>query len=344
MTFPISSHGKHQTIYNLLHFLRNLCLFIFVSTVIFIVTNPYVILDQKDFVSSMQYESAVALGTEQVFYTGNFRSTVPGVYQLLHVFPFLINPLMTMLFLTSFLYLCYAIYKQKNMQFFFLAVFFLILFSSQAILYVKWTRYMMPTLPFIMLTVALGLTALAHPNKQLARLLTMEISILLLLNSLVAFSYFKTAFIDIDSRIFAVLFAQQTIPPDAQILSEPADLGVLPFQEAFPHLNAFNFYDLDENPLNATEEQLQQQIATAQYIILPSQRILQSRMQNPVKYPKAYVFYKTLVNGGLGFKKIYETPCDAFCTIVYLGDPVMWWEQTASVFDHPTVMIFKKEQ
>ena len=343
--FHLSSylHFKHQTILNLLSFLRSICLFIFITTFVFILTNPYFIFAQKDFISSMQYESGVALGTEKVFYTGNFFNTIPGIYQLLHVFPFLINPLMTILFLVSFLYLCYAIYKQKNLQFLLLAVFFLILFSSQAVLFVKWTRYMIPTVPFIGLIIALGLTALNQPNKQLARLLTLDLRILIFLNSVVAFSYFKTAFMDIDSRILGVLFAQQFIPPDAQILSEPADLGVLPFQEAFSHLNAFNFYDLDDNPLNVTESQLQLQVATAQYIILPSQRILQSRLANPTKYPKGYVFYKTLLNGGLGFKKIYETPCDVFCSIVYLGDPVYWWEQTASVFDHPTVMIFKKE-
>jgi hypothetical protein len=323
--------------------LKDVVLFGLISLFIFLITNPYVVLDWKDFISSIQYESGVAFGTETVFYTGNFINTTPGVYQLLHVFPFLINPLMTILFLVSFIYLCFVTFKEKNGQTLLLAVFFLILFSSQAVLYVKWTRYMMPTLPFILLTIALALSALAQPNKQLARLLATEMTILIILNSLVAFSYFKTVFIDIDSRILAVVFAQEVIPPDAQILSEPADLGVLPFQEAFSHLSAFNFYDLDDNPLNTTVMQLQQHVATAQYIILPSQRILQSRLENPAKYPKGYVFYKTLLNGGLGFKKIYETPCDVFCTIVYIGDPFYWWEQTASVFDHPTVMIFKKE-
>ena len=343
--FHLSSYVnfKHETVLNLLSFLRNICLFIFVTTLVFILTNPFVIFAQKDFVSTMNYESSVALGTETVFYTGNFINTTPGIYQLLHVFPFLINPLMTVLFLASFVYLIIQIIKTKNTSYLLLVTFFLLLFISQAVLFVKWTRYMMPTLPFIIISIALALTALEQSNKHLDRLLAIELTILLILNSLVAFSYFKTAFIGIDSRILAVLFAQQVIPPDAPILSEPADLGVLPFQEAFSHLNTFNFYDLDNNSLSATEMQLQQQIATAQYIILPSQRILQSRLENPAKFPKGYVFYKTLLNGGLRFKKIYETPCDVFCSIVYLGNPVYWWEQTASVFDHPTVMIFKKE-
>jgi len=79
------------------------------------------------------------------------------------------------------------------------------------------------------------------------------------------------------------------------------------------------------------------------YIILPSQRILQSRLENPTNFPKGYVFYTSLLNGQLGYHKIYETPCDIFCKITYLNDPVYWWEQTVTVFDRPTVFIFKEE-
>ena len=333
---------RHSGILSLLSFLRNTCLFIFIVSLIYLLTNPYVILDTKDFLSSMHYESSVALGTEPVFYTGNFFDTTPVLYQLLHVFPFLLNPLMTVLFFPAFFYTCYITIKKRNPSYLLLTAFFIFLFIPQAILFVKWTRYMVPTIPFMLLAIALALTALFQTNRNLAVLLKMEISILIILNSLVALSYFKTAFVDLDTRIMAVLLSQRAIPLNAHILSEPADLGVMPFQDAFPHVDTFNFYELDNNSPDATAMLLEQKVASAEYIILPSQRILQSRLANPHHFPKGYVFYKTLLNGSLGFHKIYETPCDVFCTIVYLGDPVYWWEQTASVFDRPTVMIFKK--
>lgn len=344
--FRISDYLKirRSGLLSVLSFLKNTCLFIFITTLVFIITNPYVFLDTTDFLSSMHYESGVALGTEPIFYTGNFLNTTPGIYQFLHVYPFLLNPLMTVLFIPSFFYICYIAIKKRNLNYQLLATFSLLLFLSQAVLFVKWTRYLMPSLPFILLSVALALTTLKQSNKHLARLLSVEITILIILNSLVAFSYFKTAFIDIDTRIEAVLLASQTIPPNARILTEPADLGALPFQEAFSHVDTFNFYELDTNSPDATDMLLQQKVATSQYIVLLSQRILQSRLENPGKFPKGFVFYKTLLNGDLGFKKIYETPCDIFCTITYLGDPVYWWEQTASVFDRPTVMIFKSNQ
>lgn len=321
---------------------KEILLFLFVCSLIYLATNPYFILDGKDFQSSMNYESSVAIGTEPVFYTQNFINTIPGIYQFLHVYPFLLNPLVTALFITVFIYFLYAILRYKNKQFILLVSFYLILFCSQAFLYVKWTRYMLPTMPFIFLMVAIALASLIQKNKNLSSILAIEISILIILNSIVALSYFTTAFVDTDSRIAAVLFAQKTIPVNANILSEPSDLGVVPFQDAFPHIDTFNFYDLDNNSPDATEILLQQKLQTAQYIIIPSQRILQSRIANPNKFPKGYFYYKALFNGSLGYHKIYETPCDILCTITYLGDPVYWWEQTASVFDRPTVFIFKK--
>ena len=61
-------------------FLKILML-IFISFIIFAVFSPYVLLDFKSFLSSMQYESSVALGTLPVFYTGEFFNTIPVLFQ-----------------------------------------------------------------------------------------------------------------------------------------------------------------------------------------------------------------------------------------------------------------------
>ena len=336
--FPNHLDIRRSDLQGFLKFLKYTLLFIIISVIVYVLTNPFVFLDQKDFLSSMNYESGVALGTLPVFYTGTFFNTIPLVYQLFHVYPFLINPLLTILFIPALIYVFFSIFKKKHAQILILASFFLILLFSQAFLFVKWTRYMIPTLPFIYLIIAIAASSFSFEKKQ-KKILISACGIICLI---FAFSYFKTAFINPDTRIDALTFAQHTIPLDAPILSEPADLGIVPFQDAFPHLDSFEFYDLDNNSMDATEAQLQQKISVAQYIVLPSQRLLQPRMLNPTRFPKGYIFYKSLLNGTLGFHKIYETPCDIFCEITYLGDPVYWWEQTVSVFDRPTVFIFKK--
>ena len=317
-----------------IHSAKDILLFALIGIVVYVLTNPYAILDQKDFLSSMNYESSVALGTEPVFYTQNFDNTIPGIYQLFHVYPFLLNPLVTIFFIPAFFYLCYKAIKTRNTKYALLPVFFLLIFLSQAFLFVKWTRYMIPTLPFIYLMIVL-----TFPTKYFQKLL---VGITFLVCIIFAFSYFKTAFIDLDSRIAAVQFAAEAISPNATILSEPSDLGALPFQDAFSNFDTFSFYDMDNPDTDATEGQLQQKLINAQYIVILSQRILQSRIANPKQFPKGNTFYKALISDHLGFQKIYETPCDIFCKITYLGDPIYWWEQTVSVFDRPTVFIFRK--
>lgn len=78
-------------------------------------------------------------------------------------------------------------------------------------------------------------------------------------------------------------------------------------------------------------------------MILPSQRLLKTRLLDKKDFPKAYVFYQNL-RDATGYKKIYETPCDIFCTITYMGSPVFSYEETVNVFDRPTIMIFQHEK
>ncbi|HEX8966141.1 MAG TPA: hypothetical protein VF820_06950, partial [Patescibacteria group bacterium] len=89
---------------------------------------------------------------------------------------------------------------------------------------------------------------------------------------------------------------------------------------------------------------LSQDLTDSQYIILPSQRILKTRFQKKDMYPMGNLFYTKLFNGELGFRKIFETPCDILCKLVYLNSPVFSFEETASVFDRPEVYIFKKQR
>ena len=111
---------------------------------------------------------------------------------------------------------------------------------------------------------------------------------------------------------------------------------------AFQKIDLFNFYDLDSNnPLLSVE--LPTKLKDSEYIILPSQRLLKIRLNNPEKFPHGYSFYNDLITGKLGYEKVYETPCDLFCKITYLGDPVFRYEETTSVFDRPTLFIFKKQ-
>ncbi len=340
---------RHPGLQNTLSFLKQTSLFLLISAAIYFLANPFVILDEKSFIGSMKYESEVALGTLPVFYTGEFINTIPVLFQFLHIYPFLLNPLLTILFIPAFFYLTYLSIKTKTPAYIILNTFYLILFISQAFLYVKWARYMVPTLPFMYFIISIAGTEIIVRHKKSFSINTPPLlkgvgGILACVTILFAASYFITAFVRPDTRIAAKNYARLYIPANSPIISEVFDLGIIPFNDSFSNIKLFNFYELEANSPEFNQTTLEQELENADYIILPSQRVLKPRLQNPQSYPNGHKFYSDLFSSANGFQKIYETPCDLFCRITYLNSPVFNVEQTANVFDRPTIFIFMKNK
>ncbi len=350
----LSNHArKHASWYrSLLTSTFTIIVFLFLTSIIYIVTNPFAFLSFTEFRNSMSYESDVALGTLPVFYTAEFFGTIPVLFQFTKIYPFLLNPLITIVFIPAFLYvLCIAI-KTKNSRYVLLITCYLLLFLPNAFLFAKWTRYILPTLPFIYLIVAIAITDFASfitkknssQRYQGEGFMYLVSSIFIATSTLFSISYFITAFVQEDSRIAAAKWGKQNMPKESKIISEVYDLGITPFNDSFHYSNItlFNFYDLDNNSPDATEEKLSRLLEQNQYIILPSQRIVKTRLQNPYRFPNGYDFYHKLLAGELGYTKIYETPCSIWCRIAYLNNPISH-EITVNAFDRPIVMIFKKQ-
>ncbi len=311
-----------------------------IITCLFFITSPFTLLDHVSFQSSLNYEMRVALGTLPVFYTGEFFNTTPILFQFVRIYPFLLNPLLVGVFVISFWVTCYHAYTQKNIFSILIILFYLILFLPQTFIFAKWTRYIIPTLPFIYLMCGFFIDKLASSEKWKS-ISFLGFSSCILISVIYTFSFFITAYTHNDTRISAAAWTTSHIPSHAPILSEVYDLGITPFNPYFSSITLFNFYDLDSNI--DLEKTLQSHLATTDYIIIPSQRIIKSRFANKEVFPKGYQFYKLLLQETLGFAKIYETPCDIFCKITYLNDPIFSFEQTTSVFDRPTVMIYKNK-
>ncbi len=317
--------GKNKKI-RIYKITTNILTFCAATLTAFIITSPFVLIDFPSFIASMRYESSVAFGSLPVFYTGEFFNTVPVLFQFLHIYPFILNPILTILFIPSLLYVSRGALQKKNDFYLLLIVSYLLLFFSQSFLFAKWTRYMVPGLPFMYLIIAIGIKDWL--NRQGRYLM---LGIILFVSALFTIAYFITVHAKPDTRITAGLWAGENIPSNSKILSEVYDLGITPFNPYFSNIKLFNFYD-ELLPITNNYD----------YIILTSQRLLKTRLTKKIKFPQGNKFYDSLLNGALRFKKVYETPCDIFCKITYLGDPVFSLEETANVFDRPTVFVFKK--
>lgn len=328
------------------YFLYIFFLILLPSIVIFFATNPYTILDNEHFLSGISYETNVATGKLPVFYTQEYVNTIPVIFQILKVYPFLINPLLTILFFPSFFYFIWLIFKYKNNGYSFILFMFLCIFLSQAFLFVKWIRYMVPTLPFMYLMLSICIAEIFFEMKK--NTIKHSVNFILILIMFVTFSfataYTFTIMLNPDTRITARNWMQKHLPHNAKVISEVYDPGSTAFNNLLIQTTYCDFYNYEENPYLCSGESLETTLNENDYILIPSERIMQSRLLNPLKYPKGFAFYLSLLQGNATFRKIYESPCNFLCKILYGGSPLYSFEQTANVFDRPTIYIFEKNK
>ncbi|MBI2051615.1 glycosyltransferase family 39 protein, partial [Candidatus Roizmanbacteria bacterium] len=128
------------------------------TTAISVIVSPQNIISFDEFANSIRYESDVALGSRQVFYTRQFSDAIPIVFQFAKIFPYALGWPVFLAFLVGFFVLPYSrIYN-------FLRLAFLLYFLPNAFLYAKWTRFMAPVLPLMIVLASLALVSVCHPR------------------------------------------------------------------------------------------------------------------------------------------------------------------------------------
>lgn len=305
---------------------------------IYIITNPFSLLRYQNFHDSISYETQVAMGELDVFYTGGFKESIPILYQLIKVYPFIINPLSMLLLIFSIILSLIIILRNKlksKVPTIIPLLFLFLIFFSQAFLYVKWTRYYIPTIPFIYLVIFSSFHLL---HKKLKKYCIFFIYLSLILTIIQSFAFVVNTYFSEDTRIAAGKWAELNIPKNSNVLSEVYDLGIIPFNESGYNITLFDFYSLDNTPQALTDLSLK--ISNSDYFILPSTRVLKSRKTHPTVFPRGNSFYSGLTLNK-NYSLVYQTPCNIFCKIAYYGNGMDYFEETTYVFDRPTVSIYK---
>lgn len=313
--------------------------FIVCTMLFYFISSPYNFLSSREFLSTLRYESSVAFGSAAVFYTRQFLDTVPVLFQFLYIFPYALGPIALVLFLFSFLLLPF------NSKYNLLRLSFFIYFLFNAFLFTKWTRFMAPLFPLMLIFAVMMLISLKiRLNHVLYNLLLIVFSLLMIVPGLAYISIYTNQ----DVRIQASKWIHSNVPIRSTILSEIGNVVDIPLplpNYQFPISNfqtiPFNFYDLDKN--DELKNQLNSYLLTIEYIIVPSRRIFMDHSKE--RYPFVNNYYKKLFSGELGFKKIAEF--SSYPKIELFGKKLIEFkdekaEETWSVFDHPVIRVYKK--
>jgi len=320
-----------------------LAIFLGLILVITFLTSPYLFLKYPQSRGTLLYEISVAKGKPVLFYTRQFIKTPLVLFQLTKVFPYALGwPIFilgTLGFLLALVLLIKNSLKRKKVSyldtsFLIINAAFVVYFFSQAFLFCKWTRFMAPIFAFFPIFATFFLRYLINLKY---------LSYLIILLSIFPGLLFSSIYFYPDIRFTASEWIYKNIPSNSQILFDTGNVVDIPvptpnFDKFFSLpsyvLVSFDFYHLDEDP--ELFPKLLNYLETSDYIIVPSRRIFANHLRIPEKYPKTAKYYELLFSGKLGFVQIARI--EPFYSKIFKDEKA---EETFTVFDHPTIRIYK---
>lgn len=208
----------------------------------------------------------------------------------------------------------------------------LLLFLFQGQEYVKTMRYFLPLYPFLVLN---GAILLSKTKRQIIFVIV-GLSLI-----------WPLSFVSIYSRphprVTASNWIYQNIPAGKTLAVEHWDDALpLPLGQKEPsiyHQVSLPLYDPDTKE---KWEKIKNLLEKTDYLILSSNRLWGSISKVPEKYPVTAEYYKKLFGDNLGFVKIAEFTSYPTLGPFQIRDDQA--EEAFTVYDHPKVMIFKKQE
>lgn len=363
MTFSyhlVKLFQKHLSYLAIKNILIQIMLFVITTVFVFLVCEPYAVIDFNSFLSQNieQYQM-----TKNAFifpYTLQYVGKIPYVYEITNVFFWGLGPIITTMAFIGIVILCYTMVKKhsklRNYTMLCLGSFFLIYFAVVGKFAVGWMRYMLPLYPLFCLFAAvgayMGFSWLASHIKNPRISQTKSISkLVILFIFFTAVLVWPLSFMHIytqpHTRVLASNWISKHIKPGS-ILAEESWDDTLPLGNISPYtLVTLPMYDPDTPEKWLT---INNMLARSNYIIISSNRayVPLQKLTNCKKlpenrcYPLTAAFYSQLFKGELNFHKVAEFSMKP--VIPFLNIPIndQRADESFTVYDHPTVMIFQK--
>ncbi len=212
-------------------------------------------------------------------------------------------------------------------------------FLYNSVQYVKSLRYLIFIFPILSFYAGLGVVELIRKKNKIFISLTI---MLLLVWPLI----FSSIYLLRNTRIEASEWIYEHIPNGARILTEYWD-DPLPLPVSDTKGKIFNVIQIPVFDPDTTNKwaALDLEFKTSDYYILSSNRGWGSIPTVPEKYPKMSRYYKDLFDGKTSFKleKRFVPAYQEFFPFHPSSWINQWVEELFTVYDHPSVFIFKKK-
>ncbi len=322
---------------------RKLILTFVLIAMIFLILNPYFLLDFKNFTSptsrsSFVFHGRVATGAIKPHWTLQYEGTRPYIFHLKNLLFWGMGPLLE---ITSLIGVIYAFIRLKREDILLLAwvVPYFLLAGSW---FAKFIRYILPIVPFLALLGARWAVEMPRrfPGKATSLAFRGFTALVLISSILYSFAYLNI-YRQGDSRINAAEWIRENVEKGSTILLE-WDLSAPPLGSALADdykveiLDVHFYYERygGGEDKNFFEENLRE----VDYIVM-TERYYNQYSQAEKRFPLINEYYSSLFSGKLGFELIKTIK--SFPSIFGFKIDDGSSELTFRLYDHLKVMIFK---
>jgi hypothetical protein len=341
------------------HVWRILAAIFGMALAVFIITQPYLLLDPVRFFGQVGTELFVARGWLDYPYIRQYADTIPFVYQIIQSSIWGMGlPLGLFTWTGSALFASHWL-RGHNWRDGFILSWSLAYFLAIGALYTKYPRYLLPLLPFLFLM------ACAFASTGVSRGRDYVIRCAFLISIVSAFAY-SVGFDGIYSRehpwlqisrwMYANLPAHSTLAVEHwdDQLPVPMPLSNVRRDSREFQILTLPMYDADDESKVQT---IIDTLVSSDYIVLASQRLSIPIARLPQRYPISSRYYSLLASGQLGFSLVAfaanPVSLDGLTIVDDRFDAIPGWSKTLSwnwghadesftVYDHPLPLVFKK--
>lgn len=322
-------------------------LILFFTVFTFILSEPYAILDFPTFWQQINEQRAMTRNAFIFPYTLQYVNTTSYLYHLKNIFLWGLGPILGILALLGGIFTLLKLFKglfspgneESEGSQLIIFVFFFAYFLTTGAFAVKFMRYCLPLYPVFAIFISQFLFSLRKNFFPLV--------LLFFIFHLFWLSAFYSIYRLPNTRVQATTWIKRNIPPGSAILREHWDDG-LPLGYFFDYkFEELALYESDTNPEKWPK--INQQLISGDYLIIASNRLYTplQKLTNCQELPsgKCYLqtgqYYQDLFSGKLGYQKIAEFTSYPQIFGLTINDQSA--DESFTVYDHPKVMIFKKE-
>jgi len=334
-------------------------IFVFLFLSFYYLFMPYAFIENKRFINDIKQQLTMNSNPYIFPYTLQYVGTLPYLYYLKNIFLWGMGPIISILSITGLLSLRA---KRSNLFLFLIFYFFYFLIVGRSA--VKFMRYMLPLYPFFAILAGYGLYQIQklkfksqNYNSKLKSFFTFNFSLKLLPFAFLLLTFLWTLmFVNIysqpNTRISATDWIIKNIPAGSTLAIEHWDDGLPLYGGENYKFEELTLYDQPDD--EAKWQILNEKLKKTDYIIIASNRLyvplqkLSDCKKYKSCYPKTAEYYQKLFNNQLSFKKVAEF---SSYPQLKIGPPAGGWkfeinddsaDESFTVYDHPKIIIFKK--